>query len=104
MLHGCAVNGTDLDFPNYLHLLLVFRLWELVDFDFVLLDFFHDLHVKKEREHGEAEKQEEKRGQLCRNINRQKEGLIHTRGEIYPFMKTNIQYPYTCSDSKLYNT
>lgn len=41
---------TDLDFPDDLHLLLIIGVRELVDFDFVLLDFFHDL-LAAEREH-----------------------------------------------------
>lgn len=52
-MEGC-VRGTDLDFPDHPHLLLVICLWELVNFDFVLLDFFHDLHTA-ERKKGEAE-------------------------------------------------
>ena len=41
---GCFTT-TDLDFPDHLHLLLIICLWDLVDFDFVLLNFFHDPHT-----------------------------------------------------------
>lgn len=40
---------TDLDFPDHFHLFLIICLWELVDFDFVLLDFFNDLHVTERK-------------------------------------------------------
>lgn len=43
---------TDLDFPDDLHLLLLVCLRELVDFDFVLQNFFHDLCTAERNSEG----------------------------------------------------
>lgn len=54
LLMEAQFRRTDLDSPDNLHLLLIVCLWELIDFDFMLLDFFHDLHTvgSKQREAG----------------------------------------------------
>lgn len=55
---------TDLDFPDHLHLFFLICLWELIDFDFVLQDFFHDLHTAEYNSEGHVKTENQQQSRV----------------------------------------